>query len=40
MWAIVRDVTGRKRDEQTISEGEQRLRIAKDAASWGSINMT
>ena len=35
MWAIVRDITGRKRDEQAISEGEQRLRIAKDAAKLG-----
>jgi PAS domain S-box-containing protein len=35
MWAIVRDITGRKRDERTISEGEQRLRIAKDAAKLG-----
>jgi len=35
MWAIVRDISGRKRDEQAISEGEQRLRIAKDAARLG-----
>jgi PAS domain S-box-containing protein len=35
MWSIVRDISGRKRDEQTISEGEQRLRIAKDAARLG-----
>ena len=35
MWAIVRDITERRRDEQAISEGEQRLRIAKDAAKLG-----
>ena len=35
MWAIVRDITERKRNEQAISEGEQRLRIAKDAAKLG-----
>jgi PAS domain S-box-containing protein len=35
MWAIVRDISGRKRDEQAIREGEQRLRIAKDAAKLG-----
>ena len=35
MWAIVRDITERKRDELAISEGEQRLRIAKDAARLG-----
>src|SRR5262249_53538602 len=35
IWAIVRDITERKRDEQAISEGEQRLRIAKDAAKLG-----
>src|SRR5215471_2942459 len=35
MWEIVRDITGRRRDEQAISEGEQRLRIAKDAAKLG-----
>jgi PAS domain S-box-containing protein len=35
MWAIVRDIRGRKRDEQAIREGEQRLRIAKDAAKLG-----
>jgi two-component system, cell cycle sensor histidine kinase and response regulator CckA len=35
MWAIVRDITERKRDELAISEGEQRLRIAKDASKLG-----
>ena len=35
LWTIVRDITERKRDEQAISEGEQRLRIAKDAAKLG-----
>jgi PAS domain S-box-containing protein len=35
MWAIVRDISERKRDAQTISEGERRLRIAKDAARLG-----
>ncbi len=35
MWAIVRDISERRRDEQAISEGEQRLRIAKDAAKLG-----
>jgi two-component system, cell cycle sensor histidine kinase and response regulator CckA len=34
-WAIVRDITERRRDEQVISEGEQRLRLAKDAAKLG-----
>jgi two-component system, cell cycle sensor histidine kinase and response regulator CckA len=35
LWAIVRDISERRRDEQAISEGEQRLRIAKDAAKLG-----
>ena len=35
MWAIVRNLTEHKRDEQAISEGEQRLRVAKDAAKLG-----
>ena len=35
MWAIIRDITERRRDEQAINEGEQRLRIAKDAAKLG-----
>jgi two-component system cell cycle sensor histidine kinase/response regulator CckA len=35
MWAIVRDISERRRDELAISEGEQRLRVAKDAAKLG-----
>ena len=35
MWAIVHDISGRKRDKDAIAEGEQRLRIAKDAAKLG-----
>jgi two-component system cell cycle sensor histidine kinase/response regulator CckA len=35
MWAIVRDITERKHDEQAIRDAEQRLRIAKDAAKLG-----
>ena len=35
IWAIVRDISGRKRDEQAISEGERRLQLAKDAAKLG-----
>jgi two-component system, cell cycle sensor histidine kinase and response regulator CckA len=35
MWAIVRDITERKRDEQAISDGERRLLVAKDAAKLG-----
>ena len=35
MWAIVRDITERRRGERAISEGERRLRIAKDAAKLG-----
>jgi PAS domain S-box-containing protein len=35
MWAIVRDITGRRRNERAISEGERRLRLAKDAAKLG-----
>ena len=35
MWAVIRDLTGRKRNERAISEGEQRLRLAKDASKLG-----
>jgi PAS domain S-box-containing protein len=35
MWAIARDITGRKHDKQAISTGEQVLRIAQDAAKLG-----
>ncbi|GEM_PF-1116670 len=35
MWAIVRDLTEHRRDEQAIRRGEQRLRLAKDAAKLG-----
>jgi PAS domain S-box-containing protein len=35
IWAIIRDITGRKRDERALSEGDQRLQIAKDAAKLG-----
>jgi PAS domain S-box-containing protein len=35
MWAIARDISKRKHDERAIREGEQRLRIAKDAAKLG-----
>ncbi len=34
-WAIIRNITGRKRDEQALSGGEQRLQVAKDAAKLG-----